>query len=87
MTDNKQQILDSINNLDDNVLAQLARKTPILRHFRFGHLPPNLQFISRKFAEVAVFTVVFCPGDDAETHAGLRKILEAKDCAVRSQLA
>lgn len=62
---------------------------PILKFFNFEHLPPTLAEISRPFCELARK----CGQDaidsgrvGAETSAGLRKLLEAKDCFVRAAL-
>jgi hypothetical protein len=57
----------------------------LLRFFQFDHLPSQLRTVSAPFAELAhrmVETLPPCP----ELTAGLRKLLEAKDCAVRSAL-
>jgi hypothetical protein len=56
----------------------------ILRYFSFQHLPPKLQEISRPFYELAVLTANTLQGP--ELTAGLRKLLEAKDCMVRAAL-
>ena len=56
---------------------------PLLRWFAFGHLPENLAAVSQQFAALAedmVRILPFC----AERSAGLRKLLEAKDCSVRA---
>lgn len=58
---------------------------PILQFFAYEHLPPHLQEISRPFGEMAHDMAAKLPRN-AETSAGLRKLLEAKDCAVRAQL-
>lgn len=58
---------------------------PILKHFSYGHLPPHLQEVSRPFGELAQKMVTDLPRC-AERSAGLRKLLEAKDCAVRALL-
>ena len=58
---------------------------PILAHFSYEHLPPELQAISRPFAELAWQTATHLP-KSAEVSAGLRKLLEAKDCMVRAAL-
>lgn len=57
----------------------------ILQFFAFAHLPPHLQEISRPFGELAEKIADGPP--NAETTAALRKLLEAKDCAVRAVLA
>lgn len=59
--------------------------TFILQFFAFAHLPPHLQEISRPFCELAE-RIADGP-QNAETTAALRKLLEAKDCAVRAVLA
>ena len=57
----------------------------ILRYFEFQHLPPKLQEVSRPFAHLAARMVDTLP-PGPEVTAGLRKLLEAKDCAVRAAL-
>lgn len=56
---------------------------PILRFFHYGHLPPQLQARSRPFCDLARVIVGTTPRN-AERTAGLRKLLEAKDCIVRA---
>lgn len=58
---------------------------PILQYFTFEHLPRKLRDISRPFSELAHRLVDELP-PSAELSAGLRKLLEAKDCAVRAAL-
>jgi hypothetical protein len=61
------------------------QKYPILAYFRWEHLPPKLQAVSRPFGELAAkLAEDLKPG--AEVSAALRKLLEAKDCAVRAAL-
>jgi len=57
----------------------------MLPYFRFGHLPAPLQLYSEPFAGVALAIVDMLPGS-AERTVCLRKLLEAKDCAVRAAL-
>lgn len=57
----------------------------ILRFFKYDHLPVYLQVVSKPFAQLAQ-TLLDADGDDAETEVALRKLLEAKDAAVRAQL-
>ena len=59
--------------------------SPILRYFEHGHLPPNLKEVSKAFGELAFRLEAILP-DGPEKSAGLRKLLEAKDCAVRAAL-
>lgn len=58
---------------------------PILQFFQFSHLPENLKDISRQFANVANWVVEKLPRN-AERSVALRKLLEAKDAAVRAAL-
>jgi hypothetical protein len=57
----------------------------ILRYFTYSHLPPYLQRVSRHFAVTADIMVGLLP-DSPELSVCLRKLLEAKDCAVRAAL-
>lgn len=57
----------------------------ILKHFHFEHLPGDLQAVSRPFGEMARQFDAEIP-DCPEKSAGLRKLLEAKDCMVRARL-
>lgn len=64
----------------------LVRRFPILHFFKFEHLPEPLQSRSKKFAELAHECASDQSVHPAEVAAGLRKILEAKDCFVRTML-
>jgi hypothetical protein len=57
-----------------------------MQFFTYAHLPPHLQAVSRPFAELAERLAAELP-DNAEKTAGLRKLLESKDCMVRALLA
>lgn len=61
-------------------------KFPILEFFVYTHLPPHLQEVSKPFADLA-HGMVERGGQPQELAAGLRKLLEAKDCAVRAALS
>lgn len=56
---------------------------PILQFFAYRHLIHEVQPISMPFGHLAEWMVSMLP-DNPERAAGLRKLLEAKDCAVRS---
>jgi hypothetical protein len=58
---------------------------PIMKFFEYGHLPEKLQLVSKPFYDLALFINQSFP-ENAEKAAGLRKLLEAKDCIVRSIL-
>jgi hypothetical protein len=57
----------------------------VLRYFHYRHLPQPLQFISALFCGMAREVITTIPRN-AERTVALRKILEAKDCAVRAML-
>lgn len=58
----------------------------ILQFFAFEHLPPHLQDVSRPFCMVAHRVAKSLPRN-AERTVALRKLLEAKDAAVRAAVA
>lgn len=58
---------------------------PILKFFAYEHLPVNLQRISKPFGDLAEFIIIAVP-PGPETSVALRKLLEAKDAAVRAAL-
>lgn len=57
----------------------------LLKWFRFAHLPQHLQEVSAPCAELATKMDEALP-ESAEKTAGMRKLLEAKDCFVRAKL-
>jgi hypothetical protein len=57
----------------------------ILRFFAFTHLPPHLQAVSKPFFDLAD-KVAHANDTSPETAVALRKLLEAKDAAVRAAL-
>jgi len=57
----------------------------LLRHFTFAHLPIKLQRVSSAFSVLA-HQVATSDTAGPETTTALRKLLEAKDCAVRAAL-
>lgn len=60
-------------------------KSPIMKFFTYSHLPEHLQCVSKGISDVAEKMDKELNGS-AEKSAGLRKLLEAKDCFVRAQL-
>jgi hypothetical protein len=58
---------------------------PILKFFAYSHLPDVLKQVSEPFGQLAEEMDNTLP-DCAEKSAGLRKLLEAKDCMVRARL-
>ncbi len=72
-----------------SLATQFAGRHPgvvgLLRFFEYDHLPTHLQTTSRRCAFLAEQVVTDLP-DSPELTAGLRKLLEAKDCFVRAAL-
>lgn len=58
----------------------------LLQFFKYDHLPPGMQAISKAFAVLANDLQKVLK-NNPEKSACFRKLLEAKDCAVRSEIA
>jgi hypothetical protein len=58
----------------------------IAQFFELAHLPPHLAEVSKPFSDLADMLVATLPRNPERTVA-LRKLLEAKDAAVRARLA
>ncbi|RBP03797.1 hypothetical protein DFR50_14245 [Roseiarcus fermentans] len=58
---------------------------PILQFFAWSHLPPHLKAVSKPFGDLATSIAETLP-DNPERNVALRKLLEAKDAAVRARL-
>jgi len=56
-----------------------------MKFFDYAHLPEKLQEISKPVGELAFLMDESLPDGD-EKSAGMRKLLEAKDCFVRAKL-
>lgn len=56
-----------------------------IQYFEYEHLPSELQGISKLFHDLAFLLEETIP-DGSEKSAGMRKLLEAKDCFVRCKL-
>lgn len=63
----------------------MSQSDAMMRYFEFLHLPVKLQHVSRHFYTLAE-TVNNTVPDGPEKTVCLRKLLEAKDCAVRASL-
>lgn len=57
----------------------------LIQFFAYAHLPAHLQVWSKPFADLANEIANTLPSNPERTVA-LRKLLEAKDCAVRAVL-
>jgi len=56
-----------------------------IKWFEYSHLPAHLQEVSKPLGDLARLMEETLP-DGAEKSAGMRKLLEAKDCFVRAAL-
>ena len=66
-------------------MSQPEHYEPILQFFAYEHLPPKLQEISKPFGVLANGMTLQLPRNPERTVA-LRKLLEAKDAAIRAKL-
>lgn len=57
----------------------------LLKYFKYDHLPQRLKLISKPFCELAEQMSAELPANE-EREMAIRKLLESKDCAVRSVL-
>jgi hypothetical protein len=70
----------------DSIGGRSKETQHLLKFFTFAHLPPGrLQEVSQQSALLA-HTMKDMLDDGDELTAGLRKLLEAKDCFVRAAL-
>lgn len=69
-------------------MPEFADRFTILKYFDYDHLPEHLQEPSKLFFQLAYQAVGFShqSTEYAEIAAGLRHLLEAKDCFVRANL-
>jgi hypothetical protein len=56
-----------------------------IKYFAYAHLPMQLQAVSKPFGDLATMLDTMLP-EGPEKTAGMRKLLEAKDCFVRAAL-
>ena len=59
--------------------------TTTIKFFTYAHLPEKLQAVSKPIGDLAQELEASLP-DGPEKSAGMRKLLEAKDCFVRAAL-
>ncbi len=60
-------------------------KSQLLQFFEYSHLPEHLQAMSKPFGDLAT-QIEATLANNPEKTVALRKLLEAKDCAVRAVL-
>lgn len=67
-------------------IPTMETNEPILQFFAYDHLPPHLRLVSKMFSDLAFHVNDVIPRN-AERTVALRKLLEAKDAAVRAVLS
>lgn len=86
LVDGKEQTMpDDIYPAPTQFRLEQIDTDPILRFFHFSHLPEKLQQVSAPFCLLAEQIVCTLPRN-AERSVALRKLLEAKDAAVRANV-
>jgi hypothetical protein len=82
--------VNNTTQTSEKIFADYAEMNPyhvrMLRYFECDHLPEHLREVSRMFQAIAWRLGQEADTDPAEMSAALRKLLEAKDCAVRAKL-
>lgn len=76
---------DAIHPAPVEFTTEQLADDPILRYFQYSHLPPALKAMSVNFCNMARIVVSNLPRN-AERSVALRKLLEAKDAAVRANV-
>ena len=73
-----------LQSLED---LKMAKYTPhqSLKYFEFGNLPEHVQVVVKPIHALAVKLDKSLP-NGSEKSAGLRKLLEAKDCIIRAAI-
>jgi hypothetical protein len=88
-TDETDKPGDPVKEFKDGMAAIAAGANPnyepMLQFFEYKHLPTHLGEISKAFHDLAVKLINDLPRNPERT-VMLRKMLEAKDCAVRARL-
>lgn len=72
-------------HLDANTKYTNGEVEPILQFFAYHHLPCHLQWVSKLFGDLAHQLEATLPRNP-ERSVALRKLLEAKDAAVRANV-
>ena len=71
--------------LQNDIIHDGYNTEPMMQFFEYKHLPQHLQDVSKQFYFLAGSIIETLPRNPERT-AALRKLLEAKDCAVRAKL-
>lgn len=75
----------SESGMDKPLVEDPQSVDSLMQFFSYNHLPEALQPFSMPFAQMAEWIIKTLPRNPERTVA-LRKLLEAKDCAVRARL-
>lgn len=78
--------MDAIHPAPEEFSSLEIAADPILRYFHYKHLPKPLQGVSVGFCALARALIYNVPRN-AERSVALRKLLEAKDAAVRANVS
>lgn len=78
--------IGGIHHTQEDTMGPHPAIDHIMQFFSYEHLPERLQAVSRPFGELAEKLCEELPSNP-ELTAGLRKLLEAKDCCVRALVA
>lgn len=88
LTAAREKVADFVDGTGGAAAEQPPTRHPsieaVLQFFTWSHLPLHLQAVSRPFGELAL--QIANTTSNAETTVALRKLLEAKDAAVRAVL-
>ena len=68
----------------DYPIEMLEAAYPALAWLRHDHLPPHLAQVAAPFRELGLEMAYVNNMGHPETAAGIRKLVEAKDCAIRA---
>lgn len=63
----------------------MKKEHDLIQFFSYSHLPEHMQATSKMFNDVAI-RIDDEIADNCEKTTALRKLLEAKDCAVRAKI-
>jgi ferritin-like protein len=77
--------MDTSGIIKSDSTVEREPKEALLQFFAFSHLPDHLQTVSKPFHDLANDVIANLPRNPERTVA-LRKLIEAKDCAVRAML-
>lgn len=72
--------------LKNKALTRHSSTRELCKYFVTDHLKPEQKVIGQEFQVLVLTMLEALPSDTPELSAGLRKLLESKDCMVRASL-